>query len=167
MKLSALVGAALQLATLAAAGPIDIKANEQTSFLIYGVRLPLPPPHPSNCPVPELTQTLIRRASSPKSPRATRMESGPPTPTLATARSSASSASTLRCRTSATTRALLATARAACTRKRTLPRSIASKSTPTMTRKATTVSLSFATSAISELTPGKTSLVQEPRQPPC
>ncbi|KAK0748969.1 hypothetical protein B0T18DRAFT_427179 [Schizothecium vesticola] len=36
MKLSALVGAALQLATLAAAGPIDVKANEQTSFLIYG-----------------------------------------------------------------------------------------------------------------------------------
>lgn len=45
MKFSALVGAAMQLATLAVAGPIDVKATDANTFLIYGVR-PLPPPRP-------------------------------------------------------------------------------------------------------------------------
>lgn len=51
MKLSALVGAAMQLATLAVAGPVDIKATHANTFLIYGVRFPpLPSPLPLSHP---------------------------------------------------------------------------------------------------------------------
>lgn len=55
MKFSALVGAAMQLATLAVAGPVDVKASDANTFLIYGVR-PRPPSSPSTHPaVPSQT----------------------------------------------------------------------------------------------------------------
>lgn len=44
MKFSALAGAAMQLATLATASPVDVKATDANTFLIYGVRPPHPPP---------------------------------------------------------------------------------------------------------------------------